>query len=123
MRDVLRDVSSSLAFPGPFFSPGPPWPLIARRPFPCCSFPTWLRVNPVAMCFLRLFDSFAILFLLVFLSLLAPLLSSPLLSLCGGLVLLVPESMALCSLLPPLFFSCAIHWLSFYPRLCFVGLM
>ena len=116
--------------PWPLFSPGPPWPLIARCPFPCCSFPTWLRVNPVAMCFLCLFVSFAILFPLVFPSLLAPLLSSPLLFLCGGLVLLVPELMALCSLLPPLFFpaqftgchsilACALLSLCDFWRRCF----
>ena len=56
------------------------------------------------MCFLCLFVSFAILFLLVFPSLLAPLISSPLLFPCGGLGLLVPELMVLCCLLSPLLF-------------------
>ena len=84
---------------------GPPWPLTARRPFPCCSFPTSLRVARCYGVFFFLFVSFAILLLLVFPSLLAPLLSSSPLFLRGGLVLLVLELMALCCLLSPLFFS------------------
>ena len=103
-------------------SPGPPWPLISSRPFPCCSFPTSLRVARCYGVFFCLFVSFVIPLPLVFPFLLAPFLSSSLPSFRGGLVLLVLELMALCYLLSPFFF-CRVHWLLFYLPLCFVELM